>query len=215
YPKNGGSQFIIDRLAEGIDISCNEAVVSMTYENAIWTINNNWKAKHVVFTGDVRKLIDILDADFAEVKHVLKHIENLPSHGTSNLLCECDKTDLSWLYIPEEEFKTHRIIYTGNFATSNNKESQTDRISCTVEFSGEQDWETMTAEIKKLPGNLVPLDFNNEQNSYVIHNKDTKPTILKLKTLLKDYNCTLLGRFAEWEYYNMDKAIEKALYNFL
>jgi UDP-galactopyranose mutase len=31
-----------------------------------------------------------------------------------------------------------------------------------------------------------------------------------LKERLQQYNFHLLGRFAEWEYYNMDKAIEAA-----
>jgi len=32
-----------------------------------------------------------------------------------------------------------------------------------------------------------------------------------VKATLKIYNIHLLGRFAEWEYYNMDKCIESAM----
>ena len=45
----------------------------------------------------------------------------------------------------------------------------------------------------------------------IIHNKDTKKIIDKIKNLLEPYNIHLLGRFAEWEYYNMDKCIEAAM----
>ncbi len=66
----------------------------------------------------------------------------------------------------------------------------------------------MKEEIKKLPGNLSPLSFNYEPNSYVIQEKDTRQKIKNLKEQLLKYNFYLVGRFAEWEYYNMDKAIE-------
>jgi UDP-galactopyranose mutase len=79
-----------------------------------------------------------------------------------------------------------------------------------VEFAGRVDREVMEADIGKLPGNLVPLAANYEPNSYVIQEKDTRRTINALKERLQKYNIYLLGRFAEWEYYNMDKAIEAA-----
>jgi UDP-galactopyranose mutase len=44
----------------------------------------------------------------------------------------------------------------------------------------------------------------------VVQEKDTRRTINALKERLQKYNFYLLGRFAEWEYYNMDKAIEAA-----
>ena len=69
----------------------------------------------------------------------------------------------------------------------------------------------MLNEIKRLPGNLKALAFNYEPNSYIIQNETTRDDISTLKTLLKPYHIFLLGRFAEWEYYNMDKCIEAAM----
>ena len=139
----------------------------------------------------------------------LKEIQNLRSNGTSNLLCETDDNDISWLYIPEEFTSAHRIIYTGNFSPANNGDKQ--RKTCVVEFSGKMEYEDMISEIKKLPGNLSPIKYNYEQNSYIIHNFETKKLIDQTKKILKEENIHLLGRFAEWEYYNMDKCIEAAL----
>jgi UDP-galactopyranose mutase len=79
-----------------------------------------------------------------------------------------------------------------------------------VEFSGKVDYNTMTEEIKKLPGNLTPLASNYEPNSYVIQDKQTRREIAAAKAALELFGIYLLGRFAEWEYYNMDKAIEAA-----
>ena len=136
------------------------------------------------------------------------YLENLRSNGTSNLFCETDENDISWLYIPENFTRAHRIIYTGNFSDTNNRGSK--RKTCVVEFSGKVDYDTMTEEIKKLPGNLAPLSYNYEANSYVVQDKYTRKAIADAKNVLEKHNIFLLGRFAEWEYYNMDKAIEAA-----
>lgn len=69
----------------------------------------------------------------------------------------------------------------------------------------------MLEELKNLPGNIKALAFNYEPNSYIIQHKETRNKISELKFQLAKYNIYLLGRFAEWEYYNMDKAIESAM----
>ncbi len=69
----------------------------------------------------------------------------------------------------------------------------------------------MTEELRVLPGNLKALAFNYEPGSYIIHRHDTKQKIGALKKALQPYPVHLLGRFAEWEYYNMDKCIGSAM----
>ena len=61
-----------------------------------------------------------------------------------------------------------------------------------------------------MPGNLEPIAFNYEPNSYVINTFDTRAIVNNVKEELMNDNFFLLGRFAEWEYYNMDKCIEAA-----
>ncbi|MDQ3536558.1 MAG: UDP-galactopyranose mutase, partial [Bacteroidota bacterium] len=161
------------------------------------------------YTGDVRNLAEIFEEGDESLFLLLDSVKNYKSNGTSNLFCETDDNDISWLYIPEPEYKAHRIIYTGNFSPTNNRGSN--RKTCVVEFSGKCAFETMSEEVKKLPGNLVPISFNYEPNSYVIQDKDTKVKINQIKSHLKNKRIFTLGRFAEWEYYNMDMCIEKAL----
>lgn len=206
YPKSGGSQFIANRLAEGLSIKTDFPVNSIEVQNRSFKINNSLITDVIVYTGDVRKLADLIKISDTQLRIALESVKNLKSNGTSNLFCECDDNDISWLYIPEDFTKAHRIIYTGNFSPANNAGSN--RKTCVVEFSGKVNPETMKEEIKKLPGNLSPISFNYEPNSYVIQEKDTRQKINFLKEHLQKYNFYLVGRFAEWEYYNMDKAIE-------
>jgi len=208
YPKQNGSQFIIDRLAQGSNIVKNFAVKTINIQSdKTILINAKEQFDKVIFTGDVRTLPGLLNNTLIS-KELSAKIKNLKSNGTTNVLCSCDKNDLSWLYVPEKTYKAHRIIYTGNFSDSNNGDNS--RSSCVVEFSNFLSEQQIKDEIKRLPGNLEYIAFNHEPNSYIIHDADTRQLISDLKQELKEHNIYLLGRFAEWEYYNMDKAIEAA-----
>lgn len=211
YPKSGGSQFIIDRLANGLSIVENFSVESITSQNGKKFINGYGPFDAVVYTGDVRRLPSLMQSN-TDLESYWTDLKKLQSNGTTNILCTCDSTDLSWLYIPEEKYKAHRIIYTGNFSATNNGSLATaGRSSCTVEFSNYADIEAAKAELKYLPGNLEFVGYNYEPNSYVIQEEHTRSLLKDVKEVLKATNVYLLGRFAEWEYYNMDKCIESAM----
>jgi hypothetical protein len=211
YPRRDGSQFIVNRLSEGLSINCSYTVESISVQaDKKLSINKNDKVvDSIVFCGDVRELHKIIQINDNALQHALQNVSGLISNGTSNVLCETDENDLSWLYLPEDKFKAHRIIYTGNFSETNNEGSK--RKTCVVEFSGKHAETEILEELKLLPGNLKALAFNYEANSYIIQHQTTRKDIALLKSLLKPYQIFLLGRFAEWEYYNMDKCIEASM----
>ncbi|SOD18632.1 protoporphyrinogen/coproporphyrinogen oxidase [Pedobacter xixiisoli] len=207
YPKNNGSQFIVDRLKENLSITTRTEISEVDINNGNLKIDNQLFDK-LIYCGDVRKLPANIKKILEENNVDVKYLEQLRSNGTSNLFCETDETDISWLYIPENFTKAHRIIYTGNFSKTNNSGSI--RKTCVVEFSGKVSEDEMEKEITLLPGNLKAILSNYEPNSYVIQDDKTRAEIKKAKDVLGRYGVYLLGRFAEWEYYNMDKAIEAA-----
>jgi protoporphyrinogen oxidase len=210
YPINGGSQFIINRISEGLKITCSTEIESINFiNNTLYVNNTQYITDFLVYTGDVRLLHKIIKIPDVILMDALYSLKDLPSNGTSNVFCKTDTTEISWLYLPDSKYLAHRIIYTGNFSDKNNKDNE--RKTCVVEFSGIHDKNIMLNEVKKLPGNLDPIAFNYEKNSYVIHENNSKINIDVAKKLLEKYNIFLLGRFAEWEYFNMDKCIEGAL----
>lgn len=208
YAKEGGSQFIINRLAETLEVRCGQVIHSMEAAPGHGISINGEKFDAVVYTGDVRQIHLLLPQLTTQNPGIIEALQNLKANGTSNLFCECDPTDISWLYLPEPTTKAHRIIYTGGFSPTNSRGSS--RQTCVVEFSGHVPYDDMVAQIAHLPGNLHPLAHNHEPNSYVIQDNNTRRLIAEVKKLLSPYQVFLLGRFAEWEYYNMDKAIEAA-----
>jgi protoporphyrinogen oxidase len=208
YPKQGGSQFIINRLLDNLKVNLSSEVKLIAKESDKWKVEGQ-EFDHVVYTGDVRELFQKLKLPGHDFTSFFDSINKLRTNGTSNILCYTDPSPLSWLYLPEPDLLCHRIIYTGNFSTENN--SNPLRPTCVVEFSGEVSEQDMLDSLARLPGNLTPIAMNFETTSYVIQNHDTRSTIGKLKSILSEENLHLLGRFAEWEYYNMDKCMESAI----
>ena len=141
YPKIEGSQFIVDRLCEGLNIY-SELIENINIKNNKIYLNQNEKYfDSIIYTGDIRSLSEKLEKNIKkelEIENLLEEISCLDSNSTSIALCECDANPYSWVYLPDEDLKAHRIIMTGNFSENNNsKFLKKGRISCTVECSGE------------------------------------------------------------------------------
>ena len=133
------------------------------------------------------------------------------THGTTTLLCECDKTNYSWVYLPNLKTKCHRIIMTGNFSTENSApDLSPNRTTCTVEYSGYLSEHEMHCELETLPFNMQPVAYNYCKNSYIIHNETTASLMRTTTQALAEHAIFCCGRFAEWEYFNMESAISSA-----
>jgi UDP-galactopyranose mutase len=80
-------------------------------------------------------------------------------------------------------------------------------------FRKQDESHVMRKELEQLPGNLKapwhlitnPIHTLSSSGRYEKQRSD------EVKKALAKYNICLLGRFAEWEYYNMDKCIESAM----
>ena len=139
-------------------------------------------------------------------------IEDLEYHGTTAVFCEIDKNPYSWIYQPSRQHESHRIICTGNFAQSNNAAYiDSNRITATVEFTDEISKEIIIDNLKHIP--LHPKYITHQYNKYTypIQDANTRNMIKSLKAQLEPYGFYFTGRFADWEYYNMDVAIGAAM----
>lgn len=58
-----------------------------------------------------------------------------------------------------------------------------------------------------MPLNPKYIDHKFNNFTYPIQDKNTRLMIKSLKDKLKTYGFYMTGRFADWEYYNMDAAI--------
>ena len=210
YAKVGGSQFIVDTLAKGLDVRCGQEIVEIdclpggvavkTATGSVETFDG------LVFCGNVKDIPQIVKGiDFGGLPMAVERFE---SHGTTAVFCETDPIPYSWFYQPSPRHDSHRFICTGNFSQSNNAPG---KMTCTVEFSDEIGEDEIKAQLKLMPFHPRYVARHYTRCSYPIQHVDTRRVVEALKLRLSERNVFLSGRFAEWEYFNMDAAIGSAM----
>lgn len=206
YPKQGGSQFLADRLAKGLNIRYNSRVTSLTRNGDKWNVNGV-EADKIIFCGNIKQLPSLF-APLLDIAAYNDAIDKLESHGTTAVFCKIDKNPYSWVYQPSRLHESHRVICTGNFSSANNADGA---MTATIEFTDAIGKEDILDNLKRIPFNPQYLTHNYEKYTYPIQDMNTRSMIHSLKEVLAANGVYLLGRFAEWEYYNMDVAIGAAI----
>lgn len=206
YALHGGSQFLADTLAQGLDIRYGADIARISREGDNWNVGGEF-FDAVIYTGNVRELPAKLGNETG-IAGLATAVESLEFHGTTSVLCEIDESPYSWIYMPDESHGSHRIICTGNFSPYNAPQGQ---HTATIEFSEEMSRAEIEEQLKRIPLHPRYMAHHYEACTYPVQTQTTKSTIQALKSVLEPRNFYLLGRFAEWEYYNMDAAIGAAL----
>ena len=205
YAKEGGSQFLANRIAEGLNIIYNHPVYSVEKNEKGWNVEGFFYDK-VIFCGNIKQLPSLLTGFLGE--DMVSVIEGLEYHGTTSVLCEIGENPYSWIYMPSWEHSSHRIICTGNFAQSNRGNG---KMSATIEFTDFIGKEDILKNLEKIPYAPKYLSHHYEKYTYPVQDVDTRQNISDLRLMLEQKNFYLCGRFAEWEYYNMDASMGSAI----
>lgn len=206
YPKFGGSQFLANRLSEGLDIKYNSKVTKIHKIDNLWLVNDDLFDR-VIFCGNI-KLLPELVAGQIDLNYFVDEVNALESHGTTAVFCEIDKNPYSWMYMPSRCHESHRIICTGNFSPTNNAAG---KMTATIEFTDYISKDSIVDNLSRIPYHPVYLSHHYEKYTYPIQKDNTRDLVKSIKAILEPNGLYLLGRFAEWEYYNMDVAIGAAL----
>lgn len=201
YPLKGGSQFVANRLSEGLNVRYDTPIHQIEKQGNEWWVMDESFDK-IVFCGNIKDIPQIVQG--IDLNGFANSIENLEAHGTTTVLCEIEDNPYSWIYLPSRAYQAHRIICTGNFASSN-KNGQ--RMSATIEFTDEVKLEDILENLKQMPFSPQYLTHHYEKYTYPIQAADTRELINQVKSATEREGLYLLGRFAEWEYYNMDVAM--------
>ena len=209
YEKRDGSQWIANRLAKGLSIRYHTDVHTIRYLGNRWEVDGE-AFDRVVFCGSVKEMIGLIDG--VDLTGFTTPVSRLAYHGTTAVFCEIDRNPYSWIYQPSHRHQSHRIICTGNFAPSNNGEMiPSERITATIEFTDEISREDIQAQLEKIPLHPVYLDHQYHAYTYPIQDAGTRSLIRQLKKRLAPLGFHFTGRFADWEYYNMDAAMGAAM----
>ena len=120
------------------------------------------------------------------------------------MLWETSGVEPTWTYIPEEGNIFHRHIHIGNFFVPAQNYTITESM-------GERTYEEMLMQGRQYSYLLKPLDYNVSNHAYVVYDENYKEATSCLKKYFSSLGLHTIGRFGEWEYYNMDVCMESAL----
>lgn len=208
YEKMNGSQHIADKLAKELKIVNNSNVAKIEKVGKKWMVCGQEFDK-VIFCGNIKDMVKAIKG--VDVSKYTADVEALEYHGTTAVFCEIDANPYSWIYQPSRQHESHRIICTGNFAESNNSELPEGRITATIEFTDTISKEDILDNLNRIPLHPKYLDHKYNQYTYPIQDANTRTMIKNLKSELAPEDFYFTGRFADWEYYNMDVAIGAAM----
>lgn len=189
YPKETGYGEVWNRMAErvGKRLILDYPVHEMDVEKR--SVNQEICGEVVINTVPWKDFtIYGLDQDTVRKIDELKYTSIVTEYVPSVL-----DTDAQWIYIPDEEKQYHRLLIRHNFskkALGYWREINTDR------FENE---------------NNADIIYYNNQYAYPL-NTMNKPSVME--NLLKElalYRIYGLGRWGEWQHYNSDIVVDKAI----
>ena len=210
YPLHGGIQTMIDAIAEPLDVKLDCAVTRICSSGEGWTVNGEGPYDGIICTIPLKELPDIMDLP----SDVSSAIEGLKYNSLNTVLFDCPSTDISWLYIPGNHYRAHRVGYQSAltpYATPNGQGSGA------LEFIGERAEidDQMITRGHLIPEELEPnriIDSQYTEYAYVIHDLNYQNNTLLVRNYfeqLEGFNLT--GRWALWNYKNMDLCMKDSM----
>jgi protoporphyrinogen oxidase len=125
-------------------------------------------------------------------------------------------SDKHWLYFPERDVIFNRISFPMNLSpntTPKNKSSVLVEVTYRGERPDMEQTKTKVIEdlvktgILKDDDDLDLVEISDFKYAYVIYDLDHRRNVDVIHRYLEDNRIIPIGRFGEWEYYNMDKAM--------
>ena len=211
YPIEGGIQTFVDALAEGLDLRLGCDVKSIEKREGKWFINGEGGFDRIVSTIPLTLLPGAMELP----DKVKDHIGRLRYNSLTTVLFDCPETDITWLYIPSHDFRSHRIGYQSTLTPKAGcapgrgvgaLEIIGDRFEVTPELAERKD--ILPEEL----GFSRVIDSEFTQFAYVIHDKNYRESTGVIKDYFaRDDSFFLLGRWGTWNYNNMDLCMADAM----
>ena len=120
------------------------------------------------------------------------------------MLWETKPTNRTWTYLPGKDTIFHRYIHIGSFFKPKKNYTITECV-------GEKSYDEMLESGIKDQFLIKPLDYHVSDHAYVVFDDNYKTSKENITKYLDNIGIHSIGRFGEWEYYNMDICIKSAM----
>lgn len=201
YPNTNNQMTFFEKMAEGLDIECNVDVSKIIKTKNGWIVNDMYEADLIITTIPLNILPKLIEDCPVEV---LKFASMLKYNKISNVFWLSKKTDKTWTYQPSKDSIFHRYIHIGNFFNPNENFTITEAV-------GVHTFEEMIEFGKKDPFLLEPLSYNVSDHAYVVFDENREFAVNTIQSFLSNEGIISIGRFGQWEYFNMDICIKQSI----
>ncbi|MGZ4846528.1 MAG: protoporphyrinogen/coproporphyrinogen oxidase [Halobacteriota archaeon] len=227
YPQLGGIEALIRSLQKKIEgcIVTSWEAKKIRKERQKWLVSDGTHERQydrIISTIPVPNLIKALSADRL-IKATAKKLKYNSLITVMFGLTTANKNNFSWLYIPDSDILTHRISFPSNYSKYTAPEGRTSilaEITCSV---GDAIWKMKDMDIiQRVSKDLGKCKLLSEADicyrrverskyAYVLNDLDRQRNMSIIHNYLRSIGIDIVGRFAEFEYLNMDGCIRHAI----
>jgi protoporphyrinogen oxidase len=224
YPRVGGIGAIPTALSTRVkEISLNSNVSEIQPKGkrleVIYTNKGDQKKQEVDRVLSSVPLPELVRMIEAAPEDVIQASEALVYNSLACFNIGVDRSAISdkhWLYYPEKQYPFNRISFPMNLSPETVPKGKSS-IVVEVTYRGPKPDAEETknsvrqglvdAEILRDDDKLEVFDTLDFKYAYVVYDLDHQRNVNLIQTYLKSLGVSSMGRFGEWEYLNMDKAI--------
>lgn len=230
YPESGGIEALVRAIAAPVEGAIRTGFVVRSVrrrEDGKWTIgdgNEEVVADRCVATIPLQALIPALEGVPAEVREACAGLKY------NAVACVCigvrgSALPYSWVYVPQDEIGLfNRISFPSNYSDGNAPEGCSSVLAEITYREGDEAAQmsddalvdhTVGGLVKMgviaSPDDVVHAAVERQKYAYVIYDLDYLENIRVVREFVEGAGIDLLGRFAEFEYLNMDGCIRHVL----
>ncbi|MGQ9479366.1 MAG: protoporphyrinogen/coproporphyrinogen oxidase [Thermoproteota archaeon] len=223
YPRRGGIQYLVESLIARTraEILTSFEVKRVKKEDDGWIVSNGSRElffKKIVSTIPLHDAVNVFDAP----NTVKNSVEKLRFNSLITVGIGVEKLGfkgLSWLYIPDRDIHPHRVSFPSNFSPENTlpgKASLLAEITVRPEDplfheKPENIADMIVEELDRLrvisKSNVIYKRVFKVKYAYPLFDRSHQEYVNTVKSFFNSISVSLIGRFAEFKYINMDEAI--------
>ena len=227
YPLKGGSQAFADSFIPHLkktEILLNSEVVGIDIKEKVITIRQspvrNKKEigyEKVISSLPLPLLISLCNKVPKAVKRAAEELEFTSVYCVNLGINHPEITEKTWIYYPEKDIAFQRLFVQSNaspYVVPKGKSSITAEISYSKfkRIGKEGLIEKVIDDLLRIKfiqkaSDIVVSDLLDIKYGYIIFERERKRKVDIIHKFLRENNIIPVGRFGEWEYYNMDHSI--------
>ena len=223
YPEQGGMGALPNGFRPYVNVKLNAEVTNIDLDRKEIRINESHAVEYdrLISTLPLPVVISLLSKVPTEVQKAAQSLEYNTIYAVSLGIDRQRISDFHWIYYPEDDYIFHRVSFPMNLASSNapgGASSITAEIACSRHkqmphdsLMNETIGDLQKANVLKSDDRIVASDVRALRPAYVIEGLDHHSVDL-IHDFLRSHQILPCGRFGEWEYMNMDKAILSGKY---